>query len=148
MSVIAKSINNVLLSERFTESERLMELFDYKKEVDLVLCLAIHKKNMAKIKEHFDYAYISRVRGIDETSESWAIWLKRTTHYQEDNEKQFQAENCSVCGNYKLSNTYSVRYKEIKKFEDLKYRNREEYNDIICKLSFNKIPVKVRCYCH
>lgn len=93
---------------------------------------AVHRANMTDIVDGFNNAYISRARPRHnmmenpDSCEHWAICL--------DDDVQFQAVSCGVCGNYKSCDTY--RPQQIVYGEGLDHLFREA------------IPIRMRCCCH
>ena len=74
---------------------------------------AVHKANLLEVIEHFDDAYVSRARPFGpalvadpDNAEHWSVCLSRVTNLMGDNEVQFQAWNCGVCGNYYFCQTF------------------------------------------
>jgi len=70
---------------------------------------AVHHANMAEVVVRFTGAWISRANTpeMDDSNEHWAINLVRIDH-DEDDEVQFQATNCGICGNYKESSNFDL----------------------------------------
>jgi hypothetical protein len=71
--------------------------------------LAVHRANMTEVVTRFTGAWISRANNpeMDDTDEHWAINLVRVDH-DEDDEVQFQATNCGICGNYKECSNFDL----------------------------------------
>jgi hypothetical protein len=101
---------------------------------------AVQRANMAQVVDRFAGAWISRANTpeMNDTQEQWAINLVRLDQ-DEDNEVQFQATNCRICGNYKHSNTF-VPDIGIEEFQLLTL---EEFNAVFLEV----IPVCIRCNC-
>ena len=104
---------------------------------------AIQKALMADVIDHFSNAIISRARpGIGnllldpDNREHWAICLSRDTH-EEDNEVQFQAISCRVCGNYIQCDTF------LPEGEGLLFGGLE-----VDQLLLEAIPIHMRCSCN
>jgi len=101
---------------------------------------AVHKVNFGEIIEHFDDAYISRARPFGclfndpDNSEHWAICLSRVNHLYIDNETQFQAYNCRVCGDYYFCCTF-LPEQQTTLGQGLDHLFREA------------IPLRIRCQC-
>ena len=70
---------------------------------------AVHHANMAEVVVRFTGAWISRANTpeMDDSTEHWAINLVRIDH-DEDDEVQFQATNCGICGNYKECSNFDL----------------------------------------
>ena len=102
---------------------------------------AVHRANMAEVVQRFTGAWISRANTpeMDDTQEQWAINLERLDH-EGDHEKQFQATNCLVCGNYKETNTFLIQMEH----EAIQFLNGEEYEGV----RREAIPLRLRCACH
>ena len=101
---------------------------------------SVHLANTAEVVDRFTTAWISRANTpeMDDTQEHWAINLVRLDN-EEDDEIQFQATNCRVCGNYKHSSTF-VPDIGIEEFQLLSL---EEFD----ALFLEAIPVCIRCNC-
>jgi len=97
---------------------------------------AIHKASTAEVVNRFDNAWLSRAThaDMDDNCEWWAIHLTRVGH-EEDNETQFQACNCRVCGNYKICYTHEPTNEQLEVADPEKHFWREA------------IPIRMRCCC-
>jgi len=102
---------------------------------------AIHKANMRDIVARFTSAWISRANTpeMHDDREHWAINLVALDQ-EEDNEAQFQATNCRVCGNYKTCGTFEP---QIERDVFLMLDVTE-----IDALWLEAIPPPIRCHCH
>jgi len=105
---------------------------------------AVHRANMAEVVDRFDNAYCSRARPILEevdadTCEHWAISLTRQTHVEIEHEVQFQAINCSVCGNYKRCATFRTTEEE--------YIQAELAGIVLPGFLLENVPLRMRCCC-
>jgi len=108
------------------------------------VCRAVHKANMAEVVDRFDNAYCSRARpileGVDpDTCEHWAICLTRRTHVEIEHEVQFQAVNCSICGNYKHCDTFRPTEEE--------YIEAELAGIVLPGFLLEDVPLRMRCCC-
>ena len=103
---------------------------------------AIQKAIMVDVIDHFTNAIISRANpkgGLlldPDNREHWAICLSRDTH-EEDDETQFQAISCRVCGNYILCDTFRPEV------EGLLFGGFETD-----RLFLEAIPIHMRCSCN
>jgi len=103
-------------------------------DMETAVYRAIHKANTAEVIGRFDNAWLSRANHADmhDNCETWAIHLTRVNH-EEDDEVQFQASNCSICGNYKLCGTHEPPG--------------EEHGGYDLRLWRTAIPICMRCCC-
>lgn len=104
-------------------------------------CRAIHRTNMGEVVARFTSAWISRANTSEMSNdcEHWAINLVALDQ-EEDKEKQFQATNCRICGNYKKANTFAPQI-EIDGFLVIDITE-------IDALCLESIPPHIRCNCH
>lgn len=104
-------------------------------------CRAIHQANMGDIVARFTSAWISRANTpeMHDDREHWAIHLVALDQ-EEDNEAQFQATNCRVCGNYKMCCTFEPQI-ETDAFLVL------DETELVA-LCLEAIPPHIRCHCH
>jgi len=70
---------------------------------------AVHKANMAEVVDKFTNAYTSGKKRGDEDGDRWGICLAHEDpEVDARDERQFQAEICRQCGNYRFSHTWWV----------------------------------------
>ena len=111
-----------------------------------------HRWKMLDILDHFHYAETSRARQLERNKEDighWAVCLNREMCgvdergrlYSDDQEQQFQATNCEVCGNYKNSPTFGG----LVDMSDVT----EKAERFLIRFSrmLDAIPTRLRCHC-
>lgn len=106
-----------------------------------------HRNRMVDILNHFHYAELSRAK--QNGTGHWAVCLNRKMcgvdergHlYSNDQEQQFQATNCEVCGNYQNSPTFG----RLVDMSDVECGER-----FLIRFSrmLDAMPTRMRCQCN
>lgn len=110
-----------------------------------------HRNIMVDILDHFHYAKMSRATQLERKNGDighWAVCLNREicgvdewSHRYSDDEEQFQALNCEVCGNYQNSPTFGG----LVDMSDV-YEEAERFLIRFSRM-LEVMPTRLRCHC-